>query len=108
MSLAFKSVNWLSLQQPLILMATMVTGKPITEIFAMEVHERLKLLDKLAGDIKDITAAGVAATDPAGPGGVTFTEEEWAKLVNEADDPKAVVQAIIGYHSGGDGASTGG
>lgn len=104
----FSGVKWLSLQQPLILAAAMMTGKNVNEILNMEVHERAKLLDTVIGEVKDVTAAAVAGTDPAGPGGVTLTEGEMALIIDEAADPKEAAKALLDYRVGGeDGGEAG-
>lgn len=95
-----KNVNWLSLQQPMIMLASLLSGKPVQEILAMEVHERLKLIDQVVGELKDVTAAGAAATDPAGPGGVTMTEAEWTTIVDESDDIGTAVRRALDYRTG--------
>ncbi len=104
----FGEVKFLALQQPLILLVSMMTGKNVTEIINMEVHERMVLVDRVVGEVKDVTAAGVAATDPAGPGGVTLTEEELATIIDEAGDVKDVARELVNYRAGGaDGGATG-
>ena len=103
----FSEVKWLTLQQPIILVVSMMTGKNVHEILAMEGHERAKLIDAVVGEVKDVTASFAAATDPAGPAGVTMTEEEWANLLDEADDVPEAVRSVAEYTTGVDGGSTG-
>lgn len=88
---AFSTVQWVSLQNPLIMVASMLTGKDVSAILAMEVHERAVLLNAVAVQVSELTGAVADATDPAGPGGVTLTEAEVAEIVDEAKDiPEAV------------------
>jgi len=95
-------MNWIAMQSPAIFLASMIFGVDVNTILAMEVHERAKLLDDAALQFKELTAAVVAATDPAGPGGVTLTEEELAILVDEADDLPGAAMAIVDSFTGGD------
>lgn len=96
----FAKVDLLALQQPLIMLASMLTGKPVAEILALEVHERAKLVDSVVGETKDLTAAVVSATDPAGPGGVTLTDVEANQIVAEAADIGTAVKALGAYRAG--------
>lgn len=87
----FSTTQWIALQQPLIMVASMLTGKPVAEILAMEVHERAVLLHQASIQVSELLGAVAAGTDPAGPGGVTLTEVEVATIVDEANDiPEAI------------------
>lgn len=87
----FSTTQWIALQQPLIMVASMLTGKPVAEILAMEVHERAVLLHQASIQVSELLGAVAAGTDPAGPGGVTLTEGEVATIVDEANDiPEAI------------------
>ncbi len=100
----FDKVNWLSLQQPLIMVVAMVTGKDINKILALNVHQRLILIEEVLGQVGELVNAGVMATDPVGPGGVTLTEEEYATIVDEADDIVPAVEALLDSFQGDDPA----
>ena len=105
----FDQVKWFTLQQPIIMLVAMVTGKDINELLRMEVHERLKLINQIISEIGDVTTAAVVATDPAGPGGVTITEEEFAIMIDEAADIKTAAKALTDSFTGTtDGGATGG
>lgn len=87
----FSTTQWIALQQPLIMVASMLTGKPVAEILAMEVHERAVLLHQASIQVSELLGAVAAGTAPAGPGGVTLTEGEVATIVDEANDiPEAI------------------
>ncbi len=90
----FSTAQWIALQQPLIVVASMLTGKPIQEILAMEVHERAVLLHQVSVEIEQLLGVVATSTDPAGPGGVTLTEAEVATIVDEANDVPAAIAAL--------------
>lgn len=90
----FTSVQWISLQQPLIMVASMLTGKDVAAILAMNVHERCVLLDYVVVQIHELVAAAADATDPTSPGGVTLTEAEVSVIVDQADDIPAAIKAF--------------
>ena len=92
----FKNIKWMRMQQPLLLLVSMVTGKNVTEFITMNVYDRLVLARAVLIEVVELVSAGIDAVDPAGPGGVTMTEEEWERIVDEADDPKAAVMALLG------------
>lgn len=103
----FSNINWLSLQGPLLMVVSMVTGKDVNTLLALEVHERLALINVVFAEVTDVTAAAAAATDPAGPSGVTMTDEEFQLIVAEAKEVKDAVDTLLAY-STGDGGTTGG
>lgn len=90
----FTSVQWISLQSPLIMVASMLTGKDVAAILAMNVHDRCVLLDDIVVQIHELIAACADATEPTGPGGVTLTEAEVSTIVDEADDIPAAIKAL--------------
>ncbi len=88
---SFTSTQWITLQQPLLMVASMLTGKDVAAILAMEVHERVVLLHGVSVQLAELFGAAATATDPTSPGGVTLTEAEVATIIDEADDvPEAV------------------
>ena len=91
---SFTQTQWIALQQPLIMVASMLTGKPVAEILAMEVHGRAVLLHRISVEAAELLGAVAAGTDPAGPGGVTLTEAEVATIVDEANDIPEAVKAL--------------
>lgn len=92
-------MNLVSLQQPLVMIASLLTGKDVGAILALEVHERVVLLDECLLAVKELTAVMRAATDPASESGVTLSESEVAAIVAEADDVPQAVRDLTGYRS---------
>ena len=95
LSTIFGKVKFLAIQQPLILLVSMLTGKDVTEILALNIHQRLVLIREVVFEVLQVVEAGVEATDPAGDGGVTLTEDELAKIIDEADDVGPAVDNIL-------------
>lgn len=91
---SFSTTQWIALQNPLIMLASMLTGKDVAAILAMNVHERAVLLHTVSVELEQLLGAVESSTDPAGPGGVTLTEIEVAQIVDEADDVPAAVKAL--------------
>lgn len=93
----FSATKLLSLQQPMIMLASMLTGQDVNSILALEVNERAKLLHQVAGELTDLTEAMVRATDPTGDSGVALTEAELAAIIDEAGDVKVAVENMAAY-----------
>lgn len=91
---AFTTAQWIALQNPLIMLASMITGQPIAEILVMEVHARAVLLHGVTVELEQLLGTVESATDPAGPGGVTLTEAEVAEIVDEANDIPGAIAAL--------------
>lgn len=92
----FKSLNWFAIQQPLILMISMFTGRSISEILKINVHDRLILAREILIQTTEVVTAGINATSPTGAGGVTLTEDELNTIIDEANDIPTAVDALIG------------
>lgn len=92
-------MDMLALQQTVFALVSLITGKSIEEILAMEVHERCVLLDGAVGHVKGLTSAMSAGSDPNGPGGVALTQSEIDAIVAEAANIHDATSALIAYRS---------